>query len=284
MPWDRRKEKKIVIDSVKEVYTYESPFPSYDDINDNTIEKFLLRGKDKYQLGINELDFKNISNIFNIYCDEWNPSNDNEEIKYTKNPKFNLSYPEFDAFVTYSFIRHYKPKRIIEIGCGQSSRIMAEALNKNNNDCKLICIEPYTDMNYLKKLYPIDFVKDKLENIDLDFFSSLDENDILFIDSSHVLRPFGDVEYEYLHILPILKKGVIVHIHDIFYPYDYPKVWTIDWKCVLTEQQLLVAFLYGNKYWKTFCANNYLASNKTDLIPKKIEHKCGGSYWIRKNE
>lgn len=284
MPWDNHIAKNEVINLSKKLYTYETPFPEYDEINENTIEKFSFKGKDKLNLGINKIDLMKLSNIFNQYIDEWNPSNSEERIKYTTNSKINLSYPEFDAFVTYCFVRHYKPKNIIEIGSGQSSRVMAEALLKNNNQCKLTCIEPYTDMNYLKEFYPINWIKDKLENVDISIFKELNENDILFIDSTHVLKPFGDVEYEYLHLLPILNKNVVVHIHDIFYPYDYPLTWTIDWKSVLTEQQILVAFLYGNKIWNTLSPNFYLIKNDTNIIPKKIKNPNGGSYWIQKLE
>ena len=87
--------------------------------------------------------------------------------------------------------------------------------------------------------------KDLIE-CDLSIFDTLKDNDICFIDSSHVLKNYGDVELEYLNILPRLNKGVIVHIHDIFLPKNYPIKWIIEWKCVLTEQQILAAYLHSN--------------------------------------
>ena len=284
MPWDNRVQKNEAIKSSKEAYSYESPFPEYDNIvkNPTLIEKFSFKGKDTLNLGIKELDLIFIDTLFNKYIDEWNPSNKSEDVVFTKNSKFNLSYPEFDAFVLYCYIRHYQPKNMIEIGSGQSTRVIVQALLKNNNNCKLTCIEPYTNIEYLKKIYPVNTIKDMVENVDINLFTTLGENDILFIDSSHVLKPFGDVEYEYLHILPILNDGCIVHIHDIFYPHDYPRVWIFDWRCVLTEQQILIAFLYGNKYWKLLCANHYLTTTKKEIIPQKIEVRCGGSFWIKK--
>ena len=82
-------------------------------------------------------------------------------------------------------------------------------------------------MPWLKDI-GVELIRKKVENIDLDFFQKLEENDILFIDSSHIIRPQGDVLYEFLEILPSLKKGVYIHIHDIFTPRDYPNHWLMD--------------------------------------------------------
>lgn len=95
-----------------------------------------------------------------------------------------------------------------------------------NYRCRHICIEPY-ESGYLSKL-DVQFIKKPVEQIDLNLFESLEENDILFIDSSHIIRPGGDVLFEYLEILPRLKKGVYVHIHDIFSPNNYLKEWVAD--------------------------------------------------------
>jgi hypothetical protein len=285
MPWPGDIAiKDRIIKEAKEIFTYESPFIDYEEIekNPSLIDKFSFKGIDKLNLGLNEIDTIMIDNIIKKYIDEWNPSNENEKYSFTKNPKYNMSYPEFDAFILYAFIRHYKPNKIVEIGSGSSTKVMIEALIKNNNGCKLFCIEPYNDISHLVDIYPINIIKDKVENLDINFFSDLTANDILFIDSTHVLKPYGDVEYEYLHILPLLKNQCLVHIHDIFYPYDYPKGWLIDWKCTLTEQQFLIAFLYGNSHWKCISANNYLLINNEHIIPEKIQYKCGGSFWIQK--
>ena len=284
MPWDNRVLKQKAINQTTDVYVYETPFPNYDELkNPKLIERFDLKGVDKLNLGLKDLNWSELSAIFKKYIDEWNPSNVDEKHKFTKNPKFNLTFPEFDAFVLYAFIRHYQPKMIIEIGSGQSTRVMVQAIMKNNNGCQLTCIEPYNDsIVALKDLYPINIIKDKLENVDQSIFTQLGKNDLVFIDSTHVLKPFGDVEYEYLYILPNLKDGCIVHIHDIFYPYNYPLLWTVEWKCVLTEQQLLMAFMYGNRHWKCLCANNYMINDKSEIIPNKLKPPCGGSFWIQK--
>lgn len=130
-----------------------------------------------------------------------------------------VGFESGDAEYLYNMIRYYKPKRIIEVGSGHSTLMAQNALRKNMEDsddytCDHICIEPY-EMDWLNTIN-VSLIRDKVENVDISLFKSLKKNDILFIDSSHVIRPQGDVLFEYLEILPALAKGVMVHIHDIF--------------------------------------------------------------------
>jgi hypothetical protein len=123
--------------------------------------------------------------------------------------------------------------------------------------CKHICVEPYE--NPWLEESGISVVREKVENLDVSFFHELNENDILFIDSSHIIRPHGDVLFEYLQLLPSLKKGVIVHIHDIFSPKNYLRRWLQDWVLFWNEQYLLEAFLTHNKDWRIIASLNYLS-------------------------
>lgn len=118
----------------------------------------------------------------------------------------------------------------------------------SNYECEHICIEPY-EMPWLEKL-DVKVIRDKVENLDVSFFKSLNKNDILFIDSSHIIKPQGDVLFEYFEILPVLNKGVIVHIHDIFSPRNYLKEWVLETHMFWNEQYLLEAFLNSNKNWR----------------------------------
>ena len=129
-----------------------------------------------------------------------------------------------DAEAYYSIIRHFRPKRIIEIGAGHSTLIARLAIGKNKGDVEHICIEPY-EQPWLEELGVSEVIRSRVEDLPLDFFSRLEKNDILFIDSSHVLRMGGDVWFEYLHVLPSLNPGVLVHSHDIFLPYPNPEKW-----------------------------------------------------------
>jgi predicted O-methyltransferase YrrM len=199
-------------------------------------------------------------------------------------------YMSGDADYLYNIIRHFKPKRIIEIGSGHSTLMCINALKKNKLDdnaytCEHICVEPY-EQPLLEKIDVI-LKREKVEEIELSFFQKLEENDILFIDSSHIIRPQGDVLFEYLELLPTLKKGVIVHVHDIFTPKDYLDEWIYDHK-LWNEQYLLEAFLTFNKNFKIIGALNYLSHH----FKKEFAAACPifaiqegrepGAFWMQK--
>lgn len=202
----------------------------------------------------------------------------------------NGSYESGDAEFLYSVIRVYRPRHIIEIGCGWSTRMIQAALVKNQEEhgvtCKHICVEPY-EMPWLEKL-PVDVKRSRVEDLPLEFFSILGPGDILFIDSSHVIRPQGDVVYEYLQLLPTLKPGVIVHIHDIFTPKDYPREWVVDDVKIWTEQYLLEAFLSNNQAFRIIGALNYLHHHHRHALARSCPiiaqepDREPGAFWIEK--
>ena len=197
------------------------------------------------------------------------PLNKTMETEYYYN---NLSYGPGDAEYLYNIIRFYKPQKIIEIGSGLSTMMVKNARDQNkieNNEytCRHICIEPY-EMPWLEN-FDVELLREKVENVDKSVFQQLEANDILFIDSSHVIRPQGDVLFEYQEILPLLKKGVLIHIHDIFSPQDYPDKWIYDHK-LWNEQYLLEAFLTFNHDFKIIGALNYLAL----YHQKELSGKC----------
>jgi predicted O-methyltransferase YrrM len=196
-----------------------------------------------------------------------------------------------DAEILYAMLRHYKPRRIIEIGSGNSTLMMLNALAANRVDnpdyeCDLICVEPYESL-WLEEL-GISVHRNKVEEIDLPFFSRLEENDILFIDSSHVIKPYGDILYLYLQVLPLLKSGVLVHIHDILTPRDYFKQWVVDKLQLWNEQYILEAFLSMNRDYQIVAALNFLKHHHFDAlaavcpIMAQMPSKEPGSFWIRR--
>lgn len=211
---------------------------------------------------------------------------------YINDITFHFNNHEFeagDAEFWYHMIRVKKPRTIIEIGSGHSTKMAQLAIQRNkseNNEyhCKHICIEPY-NIPWLEQL-DITVMREKVEKINLDLFKTLGANDILFIDSSHVIRPQGDVLYEYLEILPMLKNGVIVHIHDIFSPKDYPKELLIDMVQLWNEQYLLEAFLTHNHTWKIIGAVNYLHHHHFNELkktcPKLSLERESVSFYIEK--
>lgn len=194
-----------------------------------------------------------------------------------------------DAEYLYNMIRHFKPRRILEIGSGHSTLIANHAVKKNMEiydfqEIKHICIEPF-EHKWLEEL-GIEVIRSMVEDIPLDFFKQLESNDILFIDSSHVIRPQGDVLFEYLQILPSLNKGVIIHIHDIFTPRDYLQEWFDNGTLFWNEQYLLEAFLTLNSSFRIIGAVNYLKHEYYDSLIEKCpmlsKNREPGSFWIQK--
>ena len=201
----------------------------------------------------------------------------------------NGGFENGDAEFWYQIIRAKKPRKIIEIGSGNSTLIAIKAILRNRSEnarysCEHLCIEPYENP-WLERT-GVQILRKKVEDVPLDLLAALNTDDILFIDSSHIIRPRGDVVFEYLELLPILKSGVIVHAHDIFTPRDYPawirkkKIWF--WN----EQYLLEAFLTQNKEWKIIGALNYLKHNYFDILKSKCPYIFAdnepGSLYIQK--
>lgn len=200
-----------------------------------------------------------------------------------------------DGEILYNMIRHFKPKRFIEIGSGHSTLMVINAIKQNtisdsSYSCDHMCIEPFEN-KWLEQL-DVKIIRKMVENTDLSVFKSLQAGDILFIDSTHMVRPQGDVLFEYLEILPQLNSGVIVHIHDIFTPKDYLDEW-LDEPRFWNEQYLLEAFLSLNKDFRIIGALNYLRHNhlaefseKCPVLKMQIEqgeNREPGSFWMVRN-
>jgi predicted O-methyltransferase YrrM len=203
----------------------------------------------------------------------------------------NGSFCSGDAEYLYNVVRFFKPKRIIEIGCGASTLMIKNAIKKNIYDdpdytCNHICIEPY-EQPWLEKI-GIEVIRKKVEELDVSFFETLGANDMLFIDSSHMIRPQGDVLFEFLEILPILKSGVLVHVHDIFFPKDYLDEWVLKDHLFWNEQYLLEAFLTFNNKFDIIGALNYLTHHHREELSVKcpvFANQPGrepGSFWMVK--
>jgi len=216
------------------------------------------------------------------------PSDYSRPLFYYNNPNFKSG----DAEYLYNVIRLYKPSKIVEIGSGFSTLIAHEANLKNEREdgnftCEHICIEPY-QRNWLEDT-GVSVIRQPVEQIEVEWFKRLNQNDILFIDSSHIIRPQGDVLFEYLHILPVLNSGVMIHIHDIFTPKDYPADWLFKKVRLWNEQYLLEAFLSFNHQFKIIGALNFLAhhytnelSTKCPIFSREITLREPGSMWLKK--
>ena len=190
-----------------------------------------------------------------------------------------------DALVAYCMVRHFQPQFIIEVGSGFSSLVLGAAVAENAR-ASIISIEPFP-REFLRKGFPglRSLIEKKVQDIDLNFFSQLESGDILFIDSSHTVKIGGDVNYLFLEVLPRLKPGVIVHVHDIFLPFDYRRDWVLDEFRFWTEQYLLQAFMMFNSEFEVLMANSYLNHyHQEDLKAAfpDLPSWEGGSFWIRR--
>lgn len=211
-------------------------------------------------------------------------ADDNSKFRYrTENGSFEKS----DAWLLHFMLRIFKPSHLIEVGSGNSSAV---SLDTNEfymkNSVKMEFIEPYPQL-LQSILKPDDNVKitvSNLQDISLDVFRKLKDGDFLFVDSTHVSKFHSDVNYLFFHILPALNPGVLVHIHDIFYPWEYPKEWIkrgMGWN----EMYILRAFLQYNSEWEIVFYNHYMAQKHRDLYCEEWRSEKdlgGGSFWMRK--
>lgn len=193
-----------------------------------------------------------------------------------------------DAIGLHCMLRILKPNRLIEVGSGYSSAV---TLDTNefylDNTINLTFIEPYPQLlqSLLKTDDNIDLLVQGLQDTSLAVFEQLESGDVLFIDSTHVTKVDSDVNYLIFEILPRLKPGVIIHLHDIFYPFEYPKEWIIDGRC-WNELYLLRAFLQNNPHYSILYFQNMMEKKHADIFLQKWPLNGsfhGGSIWLRKN-
>ncbi len=209
-----------------------------------------------------------------------------DSIKPTWNNGF---LPGLDIIGIYTILTEYKPSKYIEIGSGYSTKVVYKAKTEQNLNTEIISIDPKprTEIDNLVNR----IIRKPFEDIDLNTLDKLNENDILFVDNSHRILPNSDSMVFYLEILPKLKKGVIVHIHDVYLPYDYPQFMCDRF---YSEQYGLAMYLLANpKKYETLLPNYFIYEDKelSELISPIWKHKNlenvekhGGSYWIKINE
>ena len=205
----------------------------------------------------------------------------------------NSAYLSGDAEILYAMLRDLKPKKIIEIGSGFSTLLICEAIRaskKENPDyrCEFTAIEPFPP-SFLKPP-PAELTRLEsrpLQQVAPDIFSSLGPGDVLFIDSTHVARIGSDVVHEFLHIVPGLAPGVVIHIHDIFIPEEYPRAWIDKARFFWNEQYLVSAFLAHNPEFEVIMPTHAIWIAHADRFRKAIpssepEFHMASSFWIRR--
>jgi hypothetical protein len=200
------------------------------------------------------------------------------------------AYPLGDAELTYAMVRKLKPQRIVEIGSGMSTLLMAEACVRNQNEdapCEFVSIDPFP-AGVLGETFEglTRHIATPVQEAPSELFDALGEGDILFIDSSHVLHPGNDVEHEYFRVLPNLAVGVHVHIHDVFLPYPYYSPWLTHERIFWNEQYILAAFLTLNASFEIILGAHYLARDHFEALADTVRglarDAAPGSFWIRR--
>lgn len=193
------------------------------------------------------------------------------------------------GIMLFGMIRHFQPKRIIEIGSGHTSALMLDTNERfMNRQMELTFIEPNPErLHGLLKDEDRDrctIFEKPAQEIPASYFQQLQKNDILFIDSSHVTKIGSDVNYIFFNILPLLNPGVIIHFHDIYWPFEYPLDW-IEKGLAWNEAYLLRAFLQYNEHFEIIQFNQYLWSCLPEFYKQHTGLTgAGGSIWIRKKQ
>ena len=194
-----------------------------------------------------------------------------------------------DALSLYMFMRLLRPKRIIEVGSGFSSSVMLDVRDRFlPGQVELTCIDPETD-RLMSLLRPQDhastrIIADKVQNVGVEVFQALDANDILFIDSSHAAKIGSDVNYLFFEVIPRLRPGVHVHVHDIVFPFEYPEKWVYDgW--AWNEAYLLRAFLMFNDSFEIVLDPSFLQIKEQAYLQAHMPlmlRSQAWSFWLRR--
>ncbi len=203
---------------------------------------------------------------------------------YLDNPIFSGG----DACFLYAMIRYVRPKRVIEVGSGFSSCLMLDINDLFlNGETAFTFIDPYPErlrsLLTEKDAQKVEIISQRVQDVSLETFSSLESGDILFVDSSHVSKVGSDVNYLFFEILPVLQAGVYVHIHDVFYPFEYPTKWVYEGRA-WNEAYLLRAFLQYNPSFRVVLFNALIAKLRTRELQEEMPlclDRTGG-IWLRK--
>ncbi|MEI6580867.1 MAG: class I SAM-dependent methyltransferase [bacterium] len=232
---------------------------------------------------------KYLGKKYSSECSWPNEPTKDENLFYLNNSSFSYGC----AAVLHSIIREFKPKRIFEIGSGNSSKIIYGAIKMNevsSEEVDYVIIDPFCNIDVDTSYKNTKIYKKKIEDMEIDFFKQLNDRDILFIDSSHMSKIGSDVNFEILEILPILNKGVLVHFHDINLPYEYPKVYATksNFRVFWNESYLLQSFLTFNNSYEILLPMAYVQREFGDEFRKsfpesnKTSNYASGSFWIRR--
>jgi hypothetical protein len=249
-----------------------SPIPDLLEIQNESVEIFNRSPKSLPAIAINEETQIGLVTEFSRFQKEISfPEKKAPNYRYYLD---NAYFSYGDGVALYSFMRHFRPKRIVEVGSGFSSALMLDVNERYfDGDIKFTFIEPYPD-----RLFPLLSDRDRqlhevvtrvVQQVDSNIFNNLNEGDILFIDSSHVAKTHSDVLHILFNVLPNLKNGVIVHFHDILWPFEYPESWITAGRA-WNEAYFLRVFLQYNPIFEILFFNSYMELHQREILEKDM--------------
>lgn len=286
LPYVRRLHKQVKEQGVYPPGHFYSPIPNRDEICAH-MNSLVFNEIELPDVQLNKEHQFSLLQEYNRYYNELPFSEGQKDgcRYYYDNTYFSYS----DAIFLYSFLRKHKPKRIVEIGSGFSSAVMLDTAQGFFPFWpEMSFIDPNLDrLNSLLTLRDKSLVKiigKKVQEVSLDAFQTLESGDLLFIDSSHVVKYGNDLQFILFELLPFLPHGVYVHFHDVFFPFEYPDEWVREGR-YWNESYFLRAFLSYNKEWNIEFFNAYAAIVFSEYINKNMPlcvKNTGGSLYIRK--
>jgi hypothetical protein len=243
-------------------------------------EAFHCTGIDWGQAQVDEF----LDSILPKYREEYvsfERKSDDPSVYFSDNSYFGF----VDAAVCYSFIRSRVPSTVVEVGSGFSSRLIRAALGRNGSG-RLISIDP--DPRAPVNGVSHEYHRTNIESMPLSWFTELPADSLLFIDSSHVAGTGSDVNFLFLEVLPLLKPGTLIHVHDIHLPEDYPVSWNIEKKRNYSEQYLLHALLCFSRGFQVLWPGRWVLKNRRPelqrLMPEgeDLDRHC--SFWLERTQ
>jgi len=257
------------------------PAPLYTENNDHPHARLLNLIKDNLST-YNQILKKTLD-----YKDAFSGITEDKMTKNDIDPGWNNNYlPGLDIIILYSLLSQLKPSKYLEVGSGTSTKVAYKARKENSLNYEIISIDPSPRKNISKvadKIY-----QQNVQEMNSGMAQTLEKDDVLFFDGTHLLFPNSDVMWFFLEILPNLKKGVVVHLHDVYLPYDYPDFML---KRYYNEQYVLATLLLNNpEKYEILSPNYFIYSDKAlhhfldpiwELEALKNVEQHGGSFWLR---
>jgi predicted O-methyltransferase YrrM len=201
-------------------------------------------------------------------------------------PLENPQFHRLDAALYYALVRALAPRRVLEVGSGFSTRVASLAAQRNDGTT-ITCIDPSPRAEIAGLPHLVEHVALEVQEVGRERFDELEAGDFLFVDSSHASRIGSDVNTLVLEVLPRLASGVVVHVHDVFLPWEYPRAWVVDQQHFWNEQYLVAAFLTGNADWEVLFAGHFMARRRPEAVNRVLAgdesaRAAGSSLWLRR--